>query len=81
MKQKLIDILGWYGVAAILAAYALLNFEVLSVKDAWYQVLNITGAAGLIVEAGYKKDYEPVVLNIVWLLIAAFAIIRTIRGM
>jgi hypothetical protein len=78
MRKKLIDIVGWYGVAAILAAYAFLNFELMNVRDISYQLLNLTGAFGIILEAWYKKDYEPVVLNLVWLAIALVAIIRSI---
>jgi len=37
-----IEILGWYGVIAVLGAYALISFS-LSANSLWYQGLNITG--------------------------------------
>ena len=76
MKQKTVSFLGWYGVLAILAAYALLSFSVIGPHTFFYQFLNLTGAAGLVVEACSKKDYQPVVLNLVWLLVAGVAILQ-----
>ncbi len=67
---------GWYGVLAILTAYALLNFNILTVHNLIYQLLNITGALALMTEAYSKKDYQPVALNIVWAIIALIAILH-----
>ena len=75
MKRKIINIFGWYGVAAILGAYALLNFGMLEVKSIIYQLLNLTGAIGVGVDALNDKDWQPVVLNLVWAVIAIVSII------
>lgn len=75
MKTKSINIAGWYGVLAILAAYALLTFGVVAAKSYAYQLLNLTGALGIITEAAAKKDVQPVVLNIVWAAVAVIALI------
>lgn len=72
----LIEILGWCSVIAILGAYTLLSFNFLLSSSLIYQLLNITGAIGLIIEAYSKKDYEPVILNIIWFLIALISILR-----
>lgn len=70
------NIIGWYGAAAIMAAFALVSFEVLEATAFPYQLLNGTGAIG-IVYISFKKDaYQPGVLNIIWALIAGVAIVR-----
>lgn len=71
-----IEILGWYSVIAILGAYASASFNLLSTSSLIYQLLNITGAIGLATEAYTKKDYQPVILNLIWFLIALIAILR-----
>ncbi len=73
---KLINALGWYGVAAIILAYILISFEMITVSTWEYQVLNLTGAIGIIIEATVKKDKQPAVLNIFWAMIAIVALIR-----
>lgn len=74
--KKFVEVIEWYGVLAILVAYALNNFSVLSVSSVWYLVLNSTGSLGILYGAYRKKDYQPVVLNLAWLLIALIGIIR-----
>lgn len=78
MKQKLIEIVGWYGTVAIVLAYALTSFGLFTTNNVFYQLLNFTGALGIVIEALSKKDYQPGVLNIIWTIIAAIAIIRII---
>ena len=74
MKKKFISYFGWYGVVAILGAYALLSFKIIQSDSLAYQILNLTGAIGIATEAASKKDTQPVVLNIVWATIALVAI-------
>ncbi len=79
MKKNLIEIFGWYGTVAIVLAYALVSFSVLSAGSIWYQLLNGTGAIGIVVVSLYKKAYQPGILNIIWTLIAMIAIINILR--
>jgi len=68
--------MGWYGVCAILGAYILVSFGVIVTKSYIYQLLNLTGAIGIMLEAASKKDKQPVVLNVVWALVALVAIFQ-----
>ncbi len=77
-KKKTLQFVGWYGVLAILAAYALVTFSVIHVKSSPYQILNLTGALGLVLEATSKKDKQPAVLNAVWAFVALLAIIQLV---
>lgn len=78
MQKQLIAILGWYGVVAIVGAYALVSDNIMSPTSVTYQLLNLTGAIGIIVESVAKRDKQPAVLNIFWALIALAGIIKTI---
>lgn len=75
-KNIVVEIIGWYGVLAILGAYALLSFGVFSPNNIFYQILNGTGALGIVLVSFRKKTYQPAVLNVIWLIIAVIAIIN-----
>ncbi len=76
MKHFLLELLGWYGAAAILGAYALVSFGFLPPDSVLYQALNGTGAVGIVAVSLAKKAYQPAALNAVWTVIALVAIVR-----
>ncbi len=78
MKHFVAEALGWYGVGALLSAYALSSFEVLTPDSLPYLLLNITGAIGIVVDALGQKNYQPAVLNVVWSLIGVIALVRVL---
>lgn len=78
MKHKAENYFGWYGVLTILLAYLLVSFDVIAAKSLAYQLLNLTGAAGIMNEALSKKDAQPAVLNAIWAIIAIISIARII---
>lgn len=79
-RKKTAELLGWYGIIAILIAYALVSFKLIS-GDGWtYQLLNLTGSLGIIAISIVKGVRQSVVLNIVWSAIAIVAIIRLIAA-
>lgn len=43
MKKNLIETFGWYGMVAIVTAYALNSFSILTSENIWYQLLNAKG--------------------------------------
>src|SRR5260221_13061492 len=75
-EQKIIEIIGWYGTIAIVSAYALSSFGMLRSSDFLYQLLNFTGAIGIVIDAFSKKDYQPGVLNVIWAVIALVAVVK-----
>ena len=77
MKQ-FVEFFGWYGTVAIILAYALVSFSVIEAGNIWYQILNLTGALGIVVVSFNKKTYQPGVLNLIWTVIALIAILRMI---
>jgi hypothetical protein len=77
-KNMLVEIVGWYGAVALLASYALVSFNILTSGDIAYQILNITGALGIIIVSFYDRAYQPGVLNIIWAMIGIIALIKII---
>lgn len=78
MKRRYISFVGWYGVGAILVAYALVTFDIVAARSYPYQLLNLSGALGLVIEAASKKDVQPAALNMVWAIVAIIAVVQLI---
>ena len=74
--NNLDEIVGWYGTGAIVLAYALLSFNFVSSVDLTYQILNLTGAFGIVYISFKKKDYQPGVLNIIWVIIVIISVFK-----
>jgi drug/metabolite transporter (DMT)-like permease len=71
-----IDIVGWIGSAAVVCAYALISLDKLNSRSRVYQVLNLVGSLGLVVNTAYYRAYPSTFVNIVWLVIAGLALVR-----
>ena len=74
--RRFIEIFGWYGTVALLLAYGLVSFSVLEGDSLRYQLLVITGCAGIVAVSLYKKTYQPAVLNIVSILIGLASLVK-----
>ncbi len=74
--ETITEAAGWIGVLAILLAYALISFQIVNAESVWYHGLNLVGGVGIIVDAVADKNYQPAVLNVVWIAIAMYALTR-----
>jgi len=72
------EIVGWYGAVAILIAYALVSFSLITPTSLEYQILNLTGGVGIIINSFKHKAYPPTILNAIWSIIAVVAILRVL---
>jgi hypothetical protein len=72
----LIDVVGWVGVAGLLLAYVLVSTKRIEGDSVPYQALNLLGAALLIVNSFYYGAYPSVGVNVVWIGIAIYALMR-----
>ena len=72
-------IVGWIGTIAYLLGYLLLATNKLKSDQVSYHVLNIIGSIGLTANAVYYTDLPNIVVNVVWGMIAAGAIIVLLR--
>ncbi len=74
--QKLFETIGWIGMGMILVGYFLVSFHVISVDNLIYQLLNIVGSSGIVLVSYLRKNYQPMVLNIIWILIGVISLIK-----
>ena len=75
-NNLVIDVVGWIGVASLLAAYALISARRFGGDAVAYQLLNLVGSALLIVNSAYYRAYPSVGVNVAWIGIAAYALAR-----
>lgn len=68
------EIIGWYGTCAIVLAYVLVSFKIIEADSVTYQLLNLTGAIGIIIISVAKSVKQSVILNAFWALIATIAL-------
>lgn len=71
-----IEIIGWIGSVLIVGAY-LLNIQgKIDAKDTRYIWANLVGGICFIIHTYTHKAYPSVAVNIVWVVIALFAIFK-----
>jgi len=71
-----IDIVGWVGAIVLLLAYGLVSTRKTEGDSASYQVLNLVGSGLLMMNSFYYGAYPSSGVNIVWIGIALFALMR-----
>lgn len=71
-----VDIAGWTGALLLLLAYGLVSARRVESGSATYQLMNIAGAAGVVVNSGWNGAFPSVVVNIIWIFIGAAALVR-----
>jgi hypothetical protein len=67
------------GALLILLAYALLSLGKVTGQSALYQGMNVVGAAGFIVNGWWHGAIPSASLNVVWMLIGGFALLRILK--
>ena len=71
-----VEIVGWIAAVLILTAYAMLSVGKLTGKSVAYQVMNIVGAAGFVVNTAYNGAIPSAVLNVIWVGIGIYALVK-----
>jgi hypothetical protein len=74
----IVEIVGWMAAALILLAYILLSLGRLEANSVAYHALNISGAAGFIVNSGVNGAIPSAMLNVAWLGIGLYAMSRVL---
>jgi hypothetical protein len=74
-----VEIAGWIGASLILLAYLFLSAGRLTGQSVVYQVMNVVGAAGFVVNGWWHGAIPSAALNVLWLLIGGVALWRIAR--
>ena len=69
-----VEVIGWIGAALILGSYALLSTGRVRAESVTYQLMNILGAAGFIVNSGWNGALPSAAMNVVWMGIGIYAL-------
>ncbi len=70
------NILGWFGVLLVLGAYILVSFDVVSAQSALFQGLMLLGSLGIMLVAYRRRDTQPLILNLIFALVALVSLVR-----
>ena len=79
MLEFAIEAVGWAGAALILGAYALLSAGKLTGRSLTYQLMNVVGAAGFVINGSWHGALPSAALNVLWLMIGAVASWRILK--
>lgn len=71
------EIIGWTGSAMVVGAYVLNITGKLNVKSPIYIWLNIVGSIFLIGYTFYLKAYPNTVVNLIWVLVAVYSLVKS----
>jgi hypothetical protein len=69
-----VEIAGWAGAVLILGSYALLSLGKLRAESLTYQLMNVFGAAGFVVNSGWYGALPSAAMNLVWMGIGIYAL-------
>ena len=69
-----VEVIGWIGAALILGAYAVLSTGRLRAESLTYQLMNILGAAGFVVNSGWNGALPSDAMNVIWMGIGVYAL-------
>lgn len=74
--MSIYELIGWAGAFSFITAYLLLVAGYLSAEKPLYHIFNALGGIFLTINALHLLDMPTVVVNLVWTVIAAFAIVK-----
>jgi len=75
----LIEGAGWIGGSLILLSYVLVSTGRLEGRSIPYQLLNLLGSLGFVINAAWHGAIPPMVLNIIWCAIALWTLAFLLR--
>ncbi len=77
--KVVIEVIGWAAAAMMLSAYVLLTAGRLRSLSPAYQWLNVLSGAGFIVNSGWNGAYPSATLNLIWMSIGLYGLVRGAR--
>ncbi|MGW0803191.1 CBU_0592 family membrane protein [Nonomuraea sp. NPDC002799] len=77
--EFLLAAIGWIGAALLLVGYAMVSSSRMPGNGAAYQLMNLAGSIGLMVNSAYNAAWPSAGLNLVWAAIGVVALVKLIR--
>ena len=69
-----VEVIGWAGAALLLGAYDLLSAGKVRSESVSYQLMNVLGSAGFIVNSGWNGALPSAAMNVIWMGIGVYAL-------
>lgn len=80
MTEILIEIAGWLGGGLILLGYMLVSSGRLAGRSIAYQMLNLIGSLGFVINAAWHGAIPPMALNVIWCAISLYTLAQIRRA-
>jgi hypothetical protein len=80
MSLLLIEVVGWVGAALQLIGYGLVSTERLASGSRTFQLLNLVGSVGILVNVLYHQALPAVALEVVWAAIAIVSLRKLLQS-
>lgn len=77
----LLELIGWIGTGLILIAYLLVSIKKIQPTSKVYQLLNLFGAVGVGINSFVHLAWPSVGINLAWMVIAIYALIRSQKSL
>ena len=75
-RQHMYEACGWCGAILVLYAYFMVSTDKVSGNSAWFQAINILGAALLIIYTYGCHAYASMLVNIIWVIIGMRTVLK-----
>lgn len=80
MGYSLLDLIGNIGVAVLIATYLLLQLNRINSAALSYSLLNMVGAALILVSLSAKFNLSAFVIEAFWVLISLLGVVRYLKA-
>jgi paired small multidrug resistance pump len=77
--MSIFTIIGLFGVATVLVAYAMMTAGKWSAHSARYQWLNVVGTSGILLSLVASWNLPAFVANVAWIMIGVVSLVRIYR--
>jgi hypothetical protein len=75
----LLDAVGWLGAGLLLYGYAMVSSSRLSGESVAYQLINLGGSVGLMINSASQAAWPSALLNLIWAAIGVTALFKLYR--
>lgn len=79
MMLDWVDLVGWAGAVLVLGAYGLVSAKRLEGDSATYQLMNVLGAAGMLINTYVRGALPSAAVNLIWIGIGFYVLFKALR--
>ncbi len=70
---------GWAGMIFLISAYAMISFKKIKSTSKLFHCLNLLGGIGILVNAVYTLLFPVIVLNLFWVGISVYSLVKILK--